>query len=299
MAPFAHSPRGAWACVGGPGSGPGGSERRVRVADSIPMAQGHRGRGGARVGGVGADFGSAPPRAAACASGGLGYREGESRGGARSFCDRRGWVRCAAPPIFRASGAREVALILLSYAQTSKKVRLIARSPRGPLRAAACVMATGAFEFTLTFGLRNAGHLRQLNAQRGFATKYLGTGPPGRAPVLLPCDVGRDPNRSTFEPKQPPLELRRVPPLPASWCAGGSPLPSGSASCCLLQAEHADHGGRCGSFGRSTHRSINGGSHRRLPRRMNGHRPPTGPEKLRAPCCTSPRDRGNTGVTER
>ena len=61
----------------------------MRVADSIPMAQGHRGRGGARVGGVGADFGSAPPRAAACASGGLGYREGESRGGARSFCDRR------------------------------------------------------------------------------------------------------------------------------------------------------------------------------------------------------------------
>ena len=102
--------------------------------------------------------------------------------------------------------------------------------------------------------------------------------------MLLPCDVGRDPNRSTFEPKQPPLELRRVPPLPASWCARGSPLPSGSASCCLLQAEHADHGRRCGSFGRSTHRSINGGSHRRLPRRMNGHRPPTGPEKLRAPC---------------
>ena len=130
MAPFAHSPRGAWPRVGGPGSGPGGSERRVRVADSIPMAQGHRGRGGARVGGVGADFGSAPPRAAACASGGLGYREGESRGGARSFCDRRGWVRCAAPPIFRASGAREVALILLSYAQTSFSVGLIARSPR-------------------------------------------------------------------------------------------------------------------------------------------------------------------------
>ena len=117
--------------------------------------------------------------------------------------------------------------------------------------------------------------------------------------MLLPCDVGREPNRSTFEPKQPPLELRRVPPLPASWCARGSPLPSGSASCCLLQAEHADHGRRCGSFGRSTHRSINGGSHRRLPRRMNGHRPPTGPEKLRAPRCTSPRDRGNTGVTER
>ena len=115
---------------GGPGSGPGGSERRVRVADSIPMAQGHRGRGGARVGGVGADFGSAPPRAAACASGGLGYREGESRGGARSFCDRRGWVRCAAPPIFRASGAREVALILLSYAQTPFSVGLIARSPQ-------------------------------------------------------------------------------------------------------------------------------------------------------------------------
>ena len=101
----------------------------MRVADSIPMAQGHRGRGGARVGGVGADFGSAPPRAAACASGGLGYREGESRGGARSFCDRRGWVRCAAPPIFRASGAREVALISLSYAQTSFSVGLIARSP--------------------------------------------------------------------------------------------------------------------------------------------------------------------------
>ena len=130
VAPFAHSPRGAWACVGGPGSGPGGSERRACVADSIPMAQGHRGRGGARVGGVGADFGSAPPRAAACASGGLGYREGESRGGARSFCDRRGWVRCAAPPIFRASGAREVALILLSYVYIPKKVRLIARSPR-------------------------------------------------------------------------------------------------------------------------------------------------------------------------
>ena len=123
--------------------------------------------------------------------------------------------------------------------------------------------------------------------------------PPWTPTVLPPCDVGREPNRSNFEPKQPPLELRRVPPLPASWCAGGSPLPSGSASCCLLQAEHADHGRRCGSFGRSTHRSINGGSHRRLPRRMNGHRPPTGPEKLRAPCCTSPRDRGNTGVTER
>ena len=130
VAPFAHSPRGAWPRVGGPGSGPGGSERRVRVADSIPMAQGHRGRGGARVGGVGGDFGSAPPRAAACASGGLGYREGESRGGARSFCDRRGWVRCAAPPIFRASGAREVALILLSYAQTPFSVGLIARSPQ-------------------------------------------------------------------------------------------------------------------------------------------------------------------------
>ena len=144
------------------------------------------------------------------------------------------------------------------------------------LRAAAFVVATGAFEFTLN-------------------------SPPWTPPVLsvlLPCDVGRDPNRSTFEPKQPPLELRRVPPLPASWRAHGSPLPSGSASCCLLQAEHADHGRRCGSFGRSTHRSINGGSHRCLPRRMNGHRPPTGPEKLRAPCCTSPRDRGNTGVTQ-
>ena len=91
------------------------TQATIEPADSIPMAQGHRGRGGARVGGVGADFGSAPPRAAACASGGLGYREGESRGGARSFCDRRGWVRCAAPPIFRASGAREVALISLSY----------------------------------------------------------------------------------------------------------------------------------------------------------------------------------------
>ena len=129
--------------------------------------------------------------------------------------------------------------------------------------------------------------------------QIFGNRPPWTPPVLLPCDVGREPNRSTFEPKQPPLELRRVPPLPASWRAHGSPLPSGSASCCLLQAEHADHGRRCGSFGRSTHRSINGGSHRRLPRRMNGHRPPTGPEKLRAPCCTSPRDRGNTGVTER
>ena len=153
VAPFAHSPRGAWARVGGPGSGPGGSERRVRVADSIPMAQGHRGRGGARVGGVGADFGSAPPRAAACASGGLGYREGESRGGARSFCDRRGWVRCAAPPIFRASGAREVALILLSYAQTSKKVRLIARSPSELSRVFACVIRARAEMVTLSHGI--------------------------------------------------------------------------------------------------------------------------------------------------
>ena len=168
------------------------------------------------------------------------------------------------------------------------------------LRAAACacVVATGAFKLTLTFGVRFAGHLRQLKAQRGFATKYLGTGPPGR-PQYCCHATWAEPKRSTFDPKQPPLELRRVPPLPASWRAHGSPLPSGSASCCLLQAEHADHGRRCGSFGRSTHRSINGGSHRRLPRRMNGHRPPTGPEKLRAPCCTSPRDRGNTGVTER
>ena len=170
---------------------------------------------------------------------------------------------------------------------------------RGSLHAAACAVATGAFEFTLTFGVRFAGHLRQLNAQRGFATKYLGTGPAGRPQSCCNATWAGNPIVRLLKPKQPPLEQRRVPPLPASWCAGGSPLPSGSASCCLLQAEHADHGRRCGSFGRSTHRSINGGSHRRLPRRTNGHRPPTGPEKLRAPRCTSPRDRGNTGVTER
>ena len=49
------------------------------------------------------------------------------------------------------------------------------------LRAAACVVATGPFELTLAFGLRNAGQGKQLKAQQGLATKYLGTGPPGRS----------------------------------------------------------------------------------------------------------------------
>ena len=72
----------------------------------------------------------------------------------------------------------------ISKTYTAGQSRLKCPSRHGAFHCR-CAVATGAFEFTLTFGVRFADQLQQLNAQRGFATKYLGTGPPGRPPYWI------------------------------------------------------------------------------------------------------------------